>query len=173
MEKQDQCWTPLVLELLVKSVQANLRPEYRRRIEIILRAGMGQSQAQICAALGCSQETARYWMAMTKAGQAHNWDDQPIGRPKTVNDQYLERLKELVSYSPREYGYPFEQWTAQWLRKHLTKELGIEVSARHISRLLQQMGLSTRQRRRRASIATSLLSTKGSDITISDLHPSS
>jgi len=172
VEKQEQCLTPLALELLLESVQANLRPEYRRRIEIILRADMGQSQAQICSALGCSQETARYWMAMTKAGQAHNWNDQPIGRPKTVNDQYVARLKELVNHSPKEYGYPFRQWTAQWLRKHLAKELGIEVSDRHINRLLQQMGLSTRERRKRASIATSLLRTKGSGITINDLQPS-
>jgi len=40
---------------------------------------------------------------------------------------YLGRLKELVSHSPREYGYPFQRWTAQWLGKHLAKELGIKV----------------------------------------------
>jgi len=57
-----------------------------------------------------------------------------------VNDQYLERLKELVSHSPRDYGYPFQRWTAQWLSKHL-KEFGIEVSDRHINRLLK-VGLS-------------------------------
>ncbi|MBD3563227.1 helix-turn-helix domain-containing protein, partial [Planktothrix sp. FACHB-1355] len=66
------------------------------------------------------------------------------GRPKSVNEQYLERLKELVSQSPKEFGYPFRRWTAQWLSKHLAKELGIEVSDRHINRLLKDMGLSTR-----------------------------
>ena len=48
-----------------------------------------------------------------------------MGRPKTVNEQYCDRLKELVSHSPREYGYPFQRWTAQWLGKHLAKELGV------------------------------------------------
>ena len=173
VEKQEQHLIPLALELLLKSVKSDLRPEYRRRIEIILRADMGQSQAEICAALECSPETARYWIAMTKVGQAHNWIEHPLGRPKTVNDQYVARLKELVSHSPKEYGYSFRRWTAQWLRKHLAKELGIEVSARHINRLLQQMGLSTRQKSKRVEKATELLSTSGFGITIGDLQPPS
>ena len=130
---------------------------------------MGQSQAQICSALGCSQETARYWMAMTKTGQAHNWNDQPIGRPKTVNDQYVARLKELVNHSPKEYGYPFRQWTAQWLRKHLAKELGIKVSSCHINRLLKEMGLSTRPRIHTTEKYSSQQQDSG--ITIGDLSP--
>jgi putative transposase len=67
-----------------------------------------------------------------------------MGRPKAVNEQYRARLKQLVSHSPRDYGYGFERWTAQWLSKHLTKELEIKVSACHVNRLLKAMGLSTR-----------------------------
>jgi len=144
VDKQEQCSLHLSSESLLKTLQSDLRPEYRRRIEIILQTRMGQSQAQVCAAVGCSREMARYWMAMTQAGQAHKWNDYRIGRPVAVNEQYLARLKELVSHSPREYGYSFQRWTGQWLRKHLAKETGIEVSDRHINRLLKKMGLSTR-----------------------------
>jgi hypothetical protein len=52
----------------------------------------------------------------------------------------------LASHSPRENGYPFQRWTAQWLGKHLEKELHIKVSPQHINRLLKQMGLSTRHK---------------------------
>jgi transposase len=142
--KQHQFLTNIQQKLLLESMQADLRPEYRRRIEIILLADMGYSQAEICAEVGCSQEMARYWIAMAQAGQAHNWNERPIGRPKMVNEQYLERLKELASHSPREYGYSFRAWTAEWLSKHLAKEFGIEISDRHISRLLQKLGLSKR-----------------------------
>jgi transposase len=69
---------------------------------------------------------------------------QPIGRPKVITDEYLDSLKRLTENSPQVYGYPFKRWTAAWLRRHLAKEFGIEVSDRHINRLLQQMGLSTR-----------------------------
>ncbi|MGF1478231.1 MAG: transposase [Cyanophyceae cyanobacterium] len=125
-------------------MQSQLRPEYRRRIEIMLLADRGLTQAQICDQLGCSQDTARHWMMMAQTGQAHHWQESPIGRPKTVNKQYLARLKELVSHSPRDYDYPFQNWTAQWLSKHLAKEFQVQISDRHINRLLKQMGLSTK-----------------------------
>ncbi len=170
MENQGLYLTSFQRKILLKSLQTDLRPEYRRRIEIMLLADTGQSQAQICKALGCSPEMARYWIVMAQTGNAHHWNDHPMGRPKTVNEQYLARLKELVSHSPREYGYPFQRWTAQWLAKHLAKELGINVSDCHINRLLKEMGLSTRQRRESAHLGTD--GTKDSNITIGDLQSS-
>ena len=133
-------------QVLQKKLETNLRPEFRRRIHIMLLADAGESQAQICRELGCSQEAARYWIFIVKTGQFNKWNDSPIGRPKIVNEQYLRRLRELVNNSPREYGYAFERWTAQWLNKQLTKELGISFSNYHITRLLKSMGLSTRNR---------------------------
>ena len=70
----------------------------------------------------------------------------PIGRPKTIDDAYIQRLEALVRQSPKVLGYSFDRWTAHWLRKHLLQESGIAVTERHINRLLRQMGLSTRQR---------------------------
>ncbi len=131
---------------LLKSLQTDLQPEYRRRIEIMLLADVGKSQSQICETIGCSQEMARYWIGLAEAGLAHKWNERPIGRPKIVNDQYLDRLKELVSHSPRDYGYAFTYWTAQWLSKHLANEFNIQISDRHINRLLKQMGLSTKRK---------------------------
>ncbi|WP_375500778.1 transposase [uncultured Nostoc sp.] len=144
MENAGLCLTPFQRRYLLKSLETDLRAEYRRRIEIMLLCDAGESQAQICEALGCSQETARYWITIAQTGQAHKWSDRLMGRPKTVNEQYLARLKELVSHSPRLVGYSFEHWTAEWLSKHLAKELGIKVSNCHINRLLKEMGLSTR-----------------------------
>lgn len=146
VEKPSLYLSPKERKFLHQILQTEIRPEYCRRIEIMLLADIGQSQTQICEAVGCSPETARYWITIAQIGQAHNWDTRPMGRPKTVNQQYLERLKELVSHNPRQYGYPFQSWTAQWLKKHLAKELDIEVSSCHINRLLKQMGLTTRSR---------------------------
>ncbi len=96
-----------------------------------------------------------------------------MGRPKTVNEQYLNRLKELVSHSPREYGYPFQRWTAQWLGKHLEKELGIKLSDCHINRLLKQMGLSTRPKPATGEAVTSQSSAGNSSLAINDLTSTS
>lgn len=136
--------TPFQRKLLHKSLQEDLPQSYRQRIQIMLLADEGKSQTEICQILGCSPATVRHWMHIARTGMAHQWQDCPIGRRKAVNDEYLERLQELVSHSPCDYGYSFQRWTANWLSQHLAKEFGVEVSDRHIHRLLKQMGLSTK-----------------------------
>lgn len=146
-EKPGLLLSPFQRKLLEKSLIRDLRLEYVRRIKIMLLADMGHSQTEICQTLNCSQETARYWIFAARTGQAHKWEELSIGRPKRINEEYLARLKELVTQSPREFGYTFHRWTANWLSKHLEKELGIAISDRHINRLLKKMGLSTRYKK--------------------------
>lgn len=165
---QSKFLTPFQRKVLFKNLQSNLPPEYRRRIEVMLLADMGKTQTQIRQILGCSQHMVRYWIGMAKAGLAHQWHEQPIGRPKSANEQYLDRLKELVSHSPRDYGYSFHSWTAYWLSKHLAKEFGIEISDRHINRLLKKMGLSTKQKDNNNQSETA--PTQDCSITIHDLQ---
>lgn len=136
--------TPFQRKLLQKKLLEEIPESYRQRIQIMLLASEGKSQGEICRALGCCAATVRHWMHIARSGMAHQWQDCPIGRPKRVNEQYLERLKELVNNSPRDYGYSFERWTGTWLSKHLEKEFGVEVSGHHVNRLLKQMGLSAR-----------------------------
>ncbi|NEP77831.1 MAG: helix-turn-helix domain-containing protein [Okeania sp. SIO3B3] len=138
------CLTSFQRKLLEKNLDDNLPWQYRQRIEIMLLADEGKTQGQICKAVGCSPGTARHWILIAKSGQAHKWNNHPIGRPQEVNEQYLERLKELVTNSPKEFGYVFRRWSANWLSKHLAKEFGTQLSDRHINRLLKQMGLSTK-----------------------------
>jgi transposase len=90
-----------------------------------------------------------------------------IGRPKTIDDTYVERLEELARQSPKASGYAFDRWTAYWLREHLLGELGIAITERHINRLLRQMGLSKRQR---LQVSHGKL-THHEPITIGDLSP--
>jgi transposase len=123
-------------QLLEKQLKIETIPEYRQRIEIMLLADRGKTQTQICRTLSCSPLTARHWIFVAKSGQAHNWQAQPIGRPKTVTSDYLNRLKQLVTTNPKDLGYPFSRWTGEWLSKHLSQEFDIGVSARHINRLI-------------------------------------
>lgn len=141
--KTENILTPFQRKLLRKSLHSDLPEQYRQRIQIMLLADEGKTQVQICRALGCCPATVRHWTHIARAGMAHQWMDCPIGRPKAVNEEYLERLKELVNDNPINYGYSFRRWTTNWLRKHLGKEFGIEISDRHLKRLLKQMGLST------------------------------
>jgi transposase len=158
-------------KLLQKNLHEDLPESYRQRIEIMLLADSGKSQTEICRTLGCSPATARHWMHIARTGMAHQWQDCPIGRPMAVNEEYLERLQQLVKHSPRDYGYSFGRWTANWLRKHLAKEFGVEISDRHIHRLLKQMGLSTKPKPKNAGQDTNDNDlAKSSKILIRDLN---
>jgi transposase len=131
-------------QMLLKSLQENCSQSQRQRIQIMLLADKGITQAEICQILGCCPATARHWIHIARQGMAHQWQDSRIGRPKSVRDEYLHRLKELLYSSPRNYGYIFEYWTLNRLHKHLCEEFGFKVSDRHFKRILKQMGLSTR-----------------------------
>ena len=169
MEKSGQYLTPFQRKLLQKSLQDDLPELYRQRVEIMLLADQGKSQAEICQNLRCCPATARHWIHIARAGMAHQWQECPIGRPKAVNEEYLERLKELVSHSPRDYGYSFRRWTVNWLTKHLAKEFGFEVSDRHIKRLLKHLGLSTLPKPSNAESNRIDQANSGSKILICDL----
>ncbi|WP_138498519.1 helix-turn-helix domain-containing protein [Nostoc sp. PA-18-2419] len=167
-ETNSKYLTSFQRKLLLVNLEKSLPESYQQRIEIMLLADEGKTQTQICQILGCCPATARHWTHIAKMGMAHQWQDCPIGRPKAVNDEYLERLKELVNSSPRDHGYSFRRWTANWLGKHLAKEFGVEVSDRHLKRLLKQMGLSTRPKANNSQ-ANSNEQAKNSKILISDL----
>lgn len=145
--------TPFQRKSLQKSWQQNLSDKQRQRIQIMLLADEGKTQIQICQELGCCQATARHWITMAKTNQAHHWQSNPIGRPTLAHEEYVQRLRELVTQSPQEvnvpnkdYQYPFKRWTAQKLSQHLYAELEIKLTPQHLNRLLKQMGLSTRSK---------------------------
>ena len=77
---------------LEKNLQKNLSKQHYQRIKIMLLADEGKTQTQICAELGCSQSTARYWIATAKSGQAHRWNNNAIGRPQAVSEECLQRI---------------------------------------------------------------------------------
>ena len=150
-------------KILQKSLKTeNISAKYRQRIQIMLLADEGKNQTEISKTLNCSLVTAKYWMMFASTGQAHQWKSHPLGRPKSVSDQYLERLKELIKQSPQEvnvpgenYKYPYQRWTAKKLGEHLSKELGIKISDRHVRRLLNDMGLSTKKQANKIQHANS------------------
>jgi transposase len=155
-------------QLLEQHLKIETIPEYRQRIEIMILADEGNSQSQICRILSCSPLTARHWIFMARSGHAHNWQTQPIGRPKTVTSDYLERLKELVNKNPKDLGYPFARWTGQWLSKHLSQEFNIGVSARHINRLIEELKIGVKSIDHQASPTHQI--SKSHQLIIADLH---
>jgi transposase len=136
--------TPFQRQVLEENLHQELPDASRQRLEIVLLTDRGKSQAEICRTLGCCASTASRWIHLTKSGLAHKYLECPVGRPKLVTDEYIEFLRELLQHSPKDYGYPFNNWTVNWLSKHIAKEIGIEVSESHLKRVMGELGLSTR-----------------------------
>jgi len=130
------------LQLILK--QGNVSKQHRQRIKIMFLADEGKNQTQISQELRASPRTIKDCVFMAKIGNAVDYCTFSLGRPKIITQEYLERLRHLVSGSPRNVGYCFNTWSATCLSRHLERELGIKVSDRHINRLLQRMGLSTK-----------------------------
>jgi transposase len=141
--------------LLTSKLESETTTSYRQRLQIMLMADAGQSQAAIARALGCSPQTVRHWTLVAKSGEAHNWKSTPLGRPKVTSDEYLARLAELAITFPQSMQtadgsgnyYTQRRWTAKLLSEHLKVETGISVSDRHINRLLKKLDLTLNHRR--------------------------
>lgn len=145
-------------KLLQKSLLEEDSALYQQRIKIMLLADEGLTKTAICQQLGCCIATVRLWVMMVSMGEVHNWKINPLGRPKAVTYEYLIRLKELVQKSPKDvnvphknYTYNTNRWTAQKLSEHLKAEFDIDLSDRHINRLLKKMNLSTREKNQKLS----------------------
>lgn len=134
-----KCLTPNQRKSLEQSLSRDLPQLYRTRIEIMLLVDEGTSQTEICKLLGCTAATASRWIMLAHSGMSEQWEGYYRGRPPKINQEYLQRLKELVSRSPREFGYSFQRWTGEWLARHLAKEFGVKVTKHHINRLLKEV----------------------------------
>lgn len=134
---------------LLEKELANLElsPRDKNRVQIMLLYAQGNSQKQICERLNCSPVMARSWIQIVKSGQSHRWRDFcQDGRPKTLEAHHRDRLIDLVQQSPRSVGFFVDRWSSTALQKQLYKEFNVEVSARHINRVLNEAGFSTRHR---------------------------
>jgi transposase len=128
-------------------VNPQLSDRNRVRIEIMLHFSKGATQKEICHRLRCSPATARTWIQVVQSGQAHRWEEFcQDGRPKILEEQHCDRLFELVKYhSPKDFKFAFSAWTAKALQTQLLREFKIDVSTRHINRVLREAGLSRRE----------------------------
>ena len=107
MEKPDQYLTPFQQKLRQKSRQDDLPKSYRQQLQIMLLVSKGKFQTEMHQTLAWCLATARHWAHITRSSMVHQWQNYPIGQPKAANEEYLDRLKKLLSYIHEDYGYSF------------------------------------------------------------------
>jgi transposase len=69
-------------------------------------------------------------------------DDHRSGRPPKLDEKELEQFESAVNKPPSESGYDQPAWSTKLAQKYLREEFDVEYSMRHITRLLNEAGLS-------------------------------
>lgn len=67
------------------------------------------------------------------------------GRPRRLQVEHLELLRQTVLTPPRKLGYAFTAWTLSRLREFLKRRTGVTVQPHYLGRLLHRMGIARRR----------------------------
>ncbi len=132
-----------------QTLQAGLRSSdafVLRRCQIILASAQGKPASEIASTLGCSHETVRLvihqfnaqGLAVLQAGSR-----RPHRTQAAFDAAGVERLKEILHRSPREFGKPTSLWTLE-LAAEVCFEQGVtprRVSGETIRATLARQGI--------------------------------
>lgn len=85
----------------------------------------GQSPQAVAEIMAVSQPTVYDWHHRWQANGLEGLANRPkSGRPRKVDEQYVERLAEVIEQDSQELGYTFTIWTVSRLRLHLEAVTG-------------------------------------------------
>ena len=115
--------------------------EYRRCLAVLLKA-KGMPNQDIAGMLGATKRSVELWIKTYREvglpGLRHR--PHPGGKPKTTQEQ-RRIIVETALKSPRTFGYLKNEWSVRLLARHLTKEIGIEISKSLVWLILRELGI--------------------------------
>lgn len=126
-----------------------------QRAQIILKAAIGQNNAEIARTLDISIKMVRQWRCrwvettdLSKTVMERLLDSLRPGAPlKFTLEQQVECMA-MACRDPMEYGRPISHWTAHELADELIKQGIVEhISPRHVGRWLAEAELKPHQSR--------------------------
>jgi len=145
---------PVFVRKLTKSEVAQIKRLIRsnedarivRRAQMIWLSSQGKKASEISKMWSITAATVLRTIQNFNVGGLKSLADKPRkGRPRKTTDRYITLLKEAVSKSPRDFGYPFSSWTLDRLREHLGREAGTLLNPRYLSQLMARHGIVYRR----------------------------
>jgi transposase len=131
---------PSVKSALRRSLKKTNDKRLSIRIRIAIMSFDHDSPEYIGQAVGCSAATVR---RVRKRFAEHGYcgllDRRQDNGDLKLDDDYLDRLKELVDQTPREFGYLRTTWTRELLVKVMVKETGIRIHPSTMSHALRRI----------------------------------
>lgn len=128
-----------------------------RRLLAVALVMEGASRTAAARAVGMDRQTLRDWVIRyNEEGVAGLCDRPRPGRPGQLSDGQLAELARLVEAGPDIKVHRVVRWRCADLRAEIKSRFDVEVSERHVGRLLKQLAftrLSVRPRHPKADEA--------------------
>ena len=121
---------------------------YDHRLHGILLVCSGFSCSEVATMLGQSRRTVQYWVRrFEQSGFAGLQDGFRTGRPRTVDQETIEKVGRDLRLSPRELGYSQNLWDGKLLSHHLARCYSVQLGVRQCQRLFRELGFRRRKPR--------------------------
>lgn len=134
------------LQAVETALRHDKRPEVRQHSMLIRLLHMGYKAEEIAKMQAVSKQTVYGWFNRWREEGIEGLANKPkSGRPLKADEEYSQKLLEVIEKEPSEVGYDFTIWTIDRLRAHLEKETGISLSETRFRALLKRKGYRYRR----------------------------
>ncbi len=125
--------------------------DFRDACRAVLSLARGATRPQVGEQLRVHPATVGRWAARYRQrglaglrGPEHDGR----GRPRRLQVEHLQWLRQTVLTSPRKLGYAFTAWTLPRLAEFLQRQTGVTVQPHYLGRLLHRMGIARKRPKR-------------------------
>lgn len=117
--------------------------KYADRLRSVLWSSERCSVPDISHRLGKHPSTVQRWLHDYRRFRLRGLKlGKSPGRPRSIDADGEECLRQAVLTPPRELGYPFSRWTLVTLAGHLRRELHVQIAPCSLSRTLHRLGFT-------------------------------
>jgi transposase len=109
-----------------------------RRLRAVAEVAEGEPVAVVARRARVERSTVHRWIERYLATRAPSAlaDGERTGRPRTATGLTDDRLRQLLTSDPRQFGYDVNAWTVPRLAAHLQAQ-GLAISARTLRRRIR------------------------------------
>lgn len=127
---------------LKKIMQKSKDIKHARRANAILLLHQGYKVSEVARLLRAARSAIQSLRTrFEQFGEAGLVAEKPGRKPYTVNEEVGAHLITLIDKEPSDYGYLPSRWTTEMLAEQVGQDLGHEIHASTVRRLLPKLGI--------------------------------
>lgn len=137
-----------IVLILQDEIRRSYEARYDHRLHAILMVAQGMSCREVANLLGDSPRTVAYWANRFEAeGLSGLADADRPGRPRRLNEQQLNQIKEALRSNPADFGFAAKLWDGKVLSHFIRERFGVDLGVRQCQRMFRKFGFWLRKPR--------------------------